>query len=383
MAYYNSRGGYSWKKTPSMQWKRTNSTTTGDGNNNDNKIDQSAATLKGPPIKRTWKYARNDDTYDEAPHQKRRRPSHQQHIKHNQWRPTSSANKQHQPSLNTWEAPSATTKRNKPPPSVIPKPLAPSQRSWTRQEPTRQPRPKQQRHHNKPTKFPATTTWKRPAAPPQQQKQPPQNNHAAVSDAADQSKDRGTNETLSTPAEQQSSATTPTTTESLQKRGRHKLISESALAEASAKAEAAFKARLAARRKKKYGARVELKTGETTKLTDFSYRTAGSNTTKLFRVQQDAKTTPICSAFLRGLECTKPNCTFRHDVPKDATIPVCSFFQRNGMCTKREACPFRHVKVNPHAMVCPSFKWLGFCEDADCPMKHIREGNKKQQQQKH
>jgi hypothetical protein len=53
----------------------------------------------------------------------------------------------------------------------------------------------------------------------------------------------------------------------------------------------------------------------------------------------------ICATFLRGLQCSNPKCTMRHDVATEVLRPVCVFFQRNGMCNKGEGCPFRHVKV--------------------------------------
>ena len=92
----------------------------------------------------------------------------------------------------------------------------------------------------------------------------------------------------------------------------------------------------------------------------------------LVRVEPDAATTPICTTYLGGMPCTNPRCKKRHDVPKEAATPICSFFQRHGQCKKRDTCPFRHIKVNPHATVCPSFSLLGFCEDKECIMKHIR-----------
>lgn len=97
----------------------------------------------------------------------------------------------------------------------------------------------------------------------------------------------------------------------------------------------------------------------------------------LVRVEPDATTTRICPTYLRGEQCTNPKCRKRHDVPKEAAIPICSFFQRNGLCNKGEACQFRHIKVNPHATVCPSFSLLGFCENKDCVMKHVRASKKR------
>lgn len=101
-----------------------------------------------------------------------------------------------------------------------------------------------------------------------------------------------------------------------------------------------------------------------------STRNGGKNM-GLVRVQRDEKRTPICTTFLRGVECTNPYCRKRHDVPKEHAMPVCSFFQRHGQCLKGDECVFRHVKVNARAMVCPSFALLGFCEDEQCPMQHV------------
>jgi hypothetical protein len=98
----------------------------------------------------------------------------------------------------------------------------------------------------------------------------------------------------------------------------------------------------------------------------------------LVRVAPNAKVTPICPAFLRGVECQDKYCRKRHDVPKEFAMPICSFFQRRGQCLKQQGeCIFRHVKVNPRALVCPSFSLLGFCEDQECAMKHVREGKKR------
>uniref|UniRef100_A0A7S0TAJ2 C3H1-type domain-containing protein n=1 Tax=Pseudo-nitzschia delicatissima TaxID=44447 RepID=A0A7S0TAJ2_9STRA len=92
----------------------------------------------------------------------------------------------------------------------------------------------------------------------------------------------------------------------------------------------------------------------------------------LVRVQPNEKTTPICPTFLRGLHCQDQFCRKRHDIPKEYAMPVCSFFQRQGQCLKGESCIFRHIKVNAKAMVCPSFALLGFCEDEQCAMQHVR-----------
>jgi hypothetical protein len=135
------------------------------------------------------------------------------------------------------------------------------------------------------------------------------------------------------------------------------------------------------------------------KLTDFAYRetrkvkqhgsknkkwangaisqpTGGPRSMGLVRVKQDESKTPVCSTFLRGLVCADKYCSKRHDVPKEFAMPICSFFQRHGQCLK-EDCNFRHVKVNPRATICPSFALLGFCEDPECLMKHIREASKR------
>eukprot|EP00980_Cylindrotheca_fusiformis_P030096 scaffold24364_cov132-Cylindrotheca_fusiformis.AAC.1 len=90
----------------------------------------------------------------------------------------------------------------------------------------------------------------------------------------------------------------------------------------------------------------------------------------LVRVQPNTEKTPVCTTFLKGIQCNDKFCAKRHDVPKEFAMPVCLFFQRHGQCLKGEDCRFRHVKVNPRAMVCPSFALLGFCEDQDCTMKH-------------
>ena len=106
--------------------------------------------------------------------------------------------------------------------------------------------------------------------------------------------------------------------------------------------------------------------------------TARGRNMGLVRVEPDATTTRMCPAYLRGEPCTNPTCRKRHDVPMEAAIPICSFFQRNGLCNRGDACPFRHIKVNPRATLCPSFSLLGFCENKDCVMKHIRAPKSKQ-----
>jgi hypothetical protein len=93
----------------------------------------------------------------------------------------------------------------------------------------------------------------------------------------------------------------------------------------------------------------------------------------LVRVPQDQSKTPVCASFLRGLQCTDKYCSKRHDVPPEFAIPICSFFQRQGQCLKGEDCKFRHIKVNQRALVCPNFALLGFCDDKDCVMKHVRQ----------
>lgn len=92
----------------------------------------------------------------------------------------------------------------------------------------------------------------------------------------------------------------------------------------------------------------------------------------LVRVSFDEAKTPICPTFMQGVACTNEACTKRHDVPKEAATPICSYFQRQGQCAKGADCPFRHIKVNPRAVVCPSFGLLGFCQNEDCLMKHVR-----------
>ncbi len=92
----------------------------------------------------------------------------------------------------------------------------------------------------------------------------------------------------------------------------------------------------------------------------------------LVRVQPDEKTTPICPNFLRGLHCQDPFCRKRHDIPKEYAMPVCLFFQKHGQCLRGDTCQFRHIKLNANALVCPSFAILGFCEDRECKMQHVR-----------
>ncbi len=92
----------------------------------------------------------------------------------------------------------------------------------------------------------------------------------------------------------------------------------------------------------------------------------------LVRVHPNEKTTPICPTFLRGLHCQNEFCRKRHDISKEYAMPACSFFQRHGQCLKGDSCVFRHVKLNAKALVCPSFAMLGFCEDEQCAMQHIR-----------
>jgi hypothetical protein len=93
----------------------------------------------------------------------------------------------------------------------------------------------------------------------------------------------------------------------------------------------------------------------------------------LVRMKPEDASVPICPTFLRGISCINERCTKRHDIPLEAATPLCSYFQRNGQCLKREKCPFRHVKVNIGATVCPSFSLLGYCEDKNCLMKHVRQ----------
>jgi len=119
-------------------------------------------------------------------------------------------------------------------------------------------------------------------------------------------------------------------------------------------------------------------------LTDFAYRevrkhrnsrygNAKERNMGLVRVKPNENKTPICPVFLRGIPCLDERCTKRHDVPKEAAMPICSFFQRNGLCLKGETCPFRHVKVNlNNGRVCPTFRQLGFCNNKDCVLPHVR-----------
>mmetsp|Transcript_38736 Transcript_38736/g.58175 ORF Transcript_38736/g.58175 Transcript_38736/m.58175 type:complete len:526 (-) Transcript_38736:482-2059(-) len=151
-------------------------------------------------------------------------------------------------------------------------------------------------------------------------------------------------------------------------------------------------------------AKTNITKNETTPiLTDFAYRetsfnsgrgrgrnrtTSGQNITMtsrpqnmgLVRVRPNPKQTPtICPIILRGLACTDPNCTGRHDLSRESITPLCHHFQKNGLCLKGEDCPFRHVKVNKKAEICPSFAYLGYCTDSNCPMKHLRQRQQKKQ----
>lgn len=112
--------------------------------------------------------------------------------------------------------------------------------------------------------------------------------------------------------------------------------------------------------------RIKVQRDEEEMLTDFAYKVKPN---RLVRVQNE--NTPICQTFLRGLTCTDEHCLKRHDVPMEYARPICHYFQQQGMCFK-EDCVFRHVKVNPRATTCPSFTLLGYCENPECTMKHIR-----------
>lgn len=116
-------------------------------------------------------------------------------------------------------------------------------------------------------------------------------------------------------------------------------------------------------------------TRTTTQSTTSTNRGGWGNNMGLVRVQPNEKTTPICTTYLRGIDCTDQYCPKRHDVPKEHTIPVCSFFQKHGQCLKGDKCIFRHVKVNARAVVCPSFSLLGFCDEEQCLMQHVRAGS--------
>jgi len=92
----------------------------------------------------------------------------------------------------------------------------------------------------------------------------------------------------------------------------------------------------------------------------------------LVRVQdKNLSNTPICPTFRRGIPCNDPKCKLRHDVAAEASRPICVFFQRNGMCSKGGDCPFRHIKVPWNAEICPSFQKVGYCEDANCRLRHV------------
>ena len=71
----------------------------------------------------------------------------------------------------------------------------------------------------------------------------------------------------------------------------------------------------------------------------------------LVRIQPNEENTPICSAFLRGIQCQNQYCRKRHDAPKEYAVPICSFFQRHGQCMKGESCVFRHIR-NPICSYC-------------------------------
>jgi len=92
----------------------------------------------------------------------------------------------------------------------------------------------------------------------------------------------------------------------------------------------------------------------------------------LVRVQdKNLSNTPICPTFRRGMPCNDPKCKLRHDVATEASRPICVFFQRNGMCSKGDDCPFRHIKVPWNVEICPMFQKVGYCEDANCVLRHV------------
>ncbi len=165
-------------------------------------------------------------------------------------------------------------------------------------------------------------------------------------------------------------------------KGRNKLVSESlAQKEEERLKRALVQRRDETRRSRANGPvkRIKLLPGDNqiseVKLTDFSYQTTSQSNFRsmgLVRIAPD-NSAPVCPSFSRGIPCTKPNCTKRHDVSIESATPVCSFFQRHGQCLKRDSCPFRHIKINPHASVCEQFSRLGYCEDQDCTLRHVKE----------
>lgn len=165
-------------------------------------------------------------------------------------------------------------------------------------------------------------------------------------------------------------------------KGRNKLVSESLAQKEEERLKEALKQRREeARRSRAIGPvkRIKLlpsdnETAEV-KLTDFAYQTTSLSKFRsmgLVRIAPD-NSAPVCPTFSRGMPCTKPTCTKRHDVSLESATPICSFFQRHGQCLKRDSCPFRHIKVNPHATVCEQFSRLGYCDDQDCTLRHVRE----------
>jgi hypothetical protein len=166
----------------------------------------------------------------------------------------------------------------------------------------------------------------------------------------------------------------------LKAKGRHQLVSESRLQqeEDQKKAKQALKEQHMAEsrvvRPVGPAKRVKLSNseGKEERLSDFCYqKTSRKRNRGLVRLNNSDEQ-PICHTFARGRVCQDLKCTKRHDVPIEAATPICYFFQRQGQCFRQQECPFRHVKVNPHAMVCPQFSLLGYCQDADCKMKHVR-----------
>ena len=168
----------------------------------------------------------------------------------------------------------------------------------------------------------------------------------------------------------------------LKHKGRNKLVSETLAEQEEERLKEALKQRhMESQRNRKSGPvkRIKLLQDDNeeaeAKLTDFAYQTTSKSKFRsmgLVRIAPD-NSAPVCPTFSRGMLCTNPTCTKRHDVSLESATPVCSFFQRHGQCLKRDTCPFRHIKVNPHATVCEQFTRLGYCEDQDCKLRHVRE----------
>lgn len=172
--------------------------------------------------------------------------------------------------------------------------------------------------------------------------------------------------------------------EGMKARGRNKLVSESRLEEEERLKETLKRKRMEAKKgqvqrvAQSRAKRVKLsEQSDTTdgveKFTDFAYQQTSKKRRNMGLVRVASADAPICPTFLRGIPCTNAKCQKRHDVPVEAATPICSFFQRHGQCKKMGACPFRHIKVSSFAMICPSFSLLGYCEDTNCEMKHVRQ----------